>query len=115
MSSQEQLSLTALSVGEPRPDSVREDVDTKGPRIRVERSALWAAYGDALGWISELTDKSGLLRRTSGDPLVRPIAWEAADRRADGCHCFITAGLLFRRLAVASFYEPCDRSQPIRR
>lgn len=76
MSSQEQLPLTALSLSEPRPDSVRTDVDAKDHRIRVERSALWAAYGDALGWISELTNRSGLLRRTSGELLVRPIAWE---------------------------------------
>ena len=38
-------------------------------------SALWAAYGDALGWISELTDSKGLKRRTGGEPLCRPIAW----------------------------------------
>ena len=39
------------------------------------RSALWAAYGDALGWISELTDSKGLQRRTGGASLCRPIAW----------------------------------------
>ena len=43
---------------------------------RVARSALWAAYGDALGWISELTDAAGLKRRTRGAPLERPIAWK---------------------------------------
>ena len=89
MSGQEQLSLTALSVGEPRPESVREDVDAEYSRIRVERSALWAAYGDALGWISELTDESGLLRRTLGQPLVRPIAW----KRRIGGQRGITASL----------------------
>ncbi len=41
----------------------------------VSRSALWAAYGDALGWISELTNESGLKRRTSGEPLREPIKW----------------------------------------
>ncbi len=89
MSSQEQLLLTAQSVGEPRPESVREDVDAKDSRIRVERSALWAAYGDALGWIGELTNRSGLLRRTSGEPLVRPIAWE----RRIGGRTGVTASL----------------------
>ncbi len=44
-------------------------------------SALWAAYGDALGWISELTDSKGLKRRTGGEPLCRPIAW---NRRIGG-------------------------------
>ena len=43
---------------------------------RVARSALWAAYGDALGWISELTDATGLERRTGGVPLDKPIAWK---------------------------------------
>lgn len=41
----------------------------------ARRSALWAAYGDALGWISERTDSSGLKKRTGGQPLRRPIAW----------------------------------------
>lgn len=42
----------------------------------TRRSALWAAYGDALGWISELTDLAGLRSRTSGAAnLCRPIAW----------------------------------------
>ena len=45
----------------------------RGARIR--RSSLWAAYGDALGWISELTDRDGLRRRTDGAPLSEPVAW----------------------------------------
>ena len=47
-----------------------------GLETRVARSALWAAYGDALGWISELTDAAGLDRRTGGAPLDKPIAWK---------------------------------------
>ena len=42
---------------------------------KISSSALWAAYGDALGWISELIDAAGLNRRTGGEPLERPIAW----------------------------------------
>lgn len=42
---------------------------------KIRRSALWAAYGDALGWISELTDEAGLNRRTAGEPLCRPLRW----------------------------------------
>ena len=49
----------------------RVELDT-----RVARSALWAAYGDALGWISELTDATGLKRRTGGAPLNKPVAWK---------------------------------------
>ena len=50
--------------------------DLVGLETRVARSALWAAYGDALGWISELTDATGLERRTGGVPLDKPIAWK---------------------------------------
>ncbi len=49
---------------------------TTSHSLRVERSALWAAYGDALGWISELTDRKGLERRTAGAPLDQPIEWK---------------------------------------
>ncbi|MCY4651905.1 MAG: ADP-ribosylglycohydrolase family protein [Dehalococcoidia bacterium] len=45
-------------------------------RNKVRQSALWAAYGDALGWISELTDEKGLRRRTKGATLHRPIEWK---------------------------------------
>lgn len=55
----------------------------------VRRSALWAAYGDALGWISELTDEAGLQRRTDGAPLDRPVAW----KRRIGGRSGITASL----------------------
>ncbi len=44
-------------------------------RESTRRSALWAAYGDALGWISELADESGLRRRTGGAALRRPVEW----------------------------------------
>lgn len=44
--------------------------------IKIQRSALWAAYGDALGWISELTDEAGLKRRAAGEPLCQPVAWK---------------------------------------
>lgn len=56
---------------------------------RVERSALWAAYGDALGWISELTDRRGLERRTAGRPLCQPIEW----KRRIGGRAGVTANL----------------------
>ncbi|MDE3260845.1 MAG: ADP-ribosylglycohydrolase family protein [Acidobacteriota bacterium] len=46
-------------------------------RVRaIERSALWAAYGDALGWISELTGARGLRQRTGGVELEVPIPWK---------------------------------------
>ena len=56
---------------------------------RTRRSALWAAYGDALGWISELTNGAGLKRRTGGLPLREPIAW----KRRIGGRTGVTASL----------------------
>ena len=50
--------------------------DRLSRRDRVRRSALWSAYGDALGWISELVDEKGLRRRTLGEPLQHPIKWK---------------------------------------
>ncbi len=65
-------------VHKPPQDSVDASTDAS---LRIVRSSLWAAYGDALGWISELTDRSGLKRRTGGKPLERPIPWR---RRVGG-------------------------------
>ena len=39
------------------------------------RSALWAAYADALGFITELTDRSGLRRRAKVDRVTEATAW----------------------------------------
>ncbi|MBW8702538.1 hypothetical protein MBT84_23355 [Streptomyces sp. MBT84] len=47
--------------------------------FRIINSARWAAYGDALGFISELTDARGLLRRLRYDANISgdegPIPW----------------------------------------
>ncbi len=43
---------------------------------QTRSSMLWAAYGDALGFISELTDEQGLKRRTQGAPLDRLMDWK---------------------------------------
>jgi ADP-ribosylglycohydrolase len=50
-------------------------------RQRCINSALWAAWGDALGFISELTDAAGLRRRLGSDNLQEPVAWR---RRVGG-------------------------------
>jgi ADP-ribosylglycohydrolase len=41
----------------------------------IRSSALWAAYGDAIGFISELTTESGLKRRAGVSSLSETIAW----------------------------------------
>ncbi len=72
------------------PDQPR-DVATKvaGRDGQIRRSSLWAAYGDALGWISEMTNEAGLRRRTGGAPLCKPVAW----KRRIGGRAGITASL----------------------
>lgn len=42
---------------------------------RAVSSMLWAAWADALGFISELTDEAGLARRLGGRELSTPVAW----------------------------------------
>ena len=71
----------------PRFDGPPESRDVPGSHAgavsesRIRNSMLWAAYGDALGFISELTDRRGLERRTRGQPLDRLMAWR---RRVGG-------------------------------
>ncbi|HCT1400439.1 hypothetical protein F9877_06715 [Morganella morganii] len=48
---------------------------------KIINSGLWAAAGDAIGWISELTDEKGLKRRISGSYLLKPVSW---DRKIGG-------------------------------
>lgn len=48
---------------------------------RVASSMLWAAWADALGFISELTDEPGLRRRLGDHELDRPVTWQ---RRVGG-------------------------------
>lgn len=52
------------------------------PRLQqVRRSALWAAYGDALGFMAEFTDRDGFRRRTKVERLERTVPWR---RRVGG-------------------------------
>lgn len=44
--------------------------------MRTHNSMLWAAYADALGFISELVDSKGLKRRTGGASLDQLIPWK---------------------------------------
>ncbi|MET7714830.1 ADP-ribosylglycohydrolase family protein [Streptomyces sp. NPDC005407] len=47
----------------------------------VRASAQWAAYGDALGFITELTDAAGVRRRTGRDEVTTTVPWK---RRVGG-------------------------------
>lgn len=70
-----------------QPRDVTTPVASRNDQVR--RSSLWAAYGDAMGWISELTNASGLKRRTGAAALCKPVAW----KRRIGGRGGITASL----------------------
>lgn len=42
----------------------------------IINSALWAASADALGWITELVDKKGVMRRTGKTKVMQTIPWK---------------------------------------
>ncbi|MDI5971077.1 ADP-ribosylglycohydrolase family protein [Streptomyces sp. SL13] len=42
----------------------------------VRASAQWAAYGDALGFITELTDAAGVRRRIGRDDVITTVPWK---------------------------------------
>lgn len=54
--------------------------DLNDPHDRaVLNSSLWAAAGDALGWITERTDGTlGVVRRTGISRVTEPVAWKRA-------------------------------------
>jgi ADP-ribosylglycohydrolase len=43
--------------------------------LYIKNSALWAAYGDALGFITELADAKGVFERTKLHKIVKTIPW----------------------------------------
>ncbi len=77
---------------------------------RTRGSALWAAYGDALGFISELTDAAGLRRRTGGRELTEPVEWKRRIGGRGGVNATLPAGCYSDdtqlRLAVARAVGP---------
>ncbi|CAN7161606.1 ADP-ribosylglycohydrolase family protein [Paraburkholderia hospita] len=60
--------------------------------IAIVNSALWAAAGDALGWITELTDERGVRRRIGADVLHEPIAWKRKIGGISGTQVLLPAG-----------------------
>ena len=69
----EQIDLFADVGDVGQPVDVGEVLDDRTERTRG--SVLWAAYGDALGFISELVNEKGLRRRTNGAELDHLMAW----------------------------------------
>jgi ADP-ribosylglycohydrolase len=57
------------------------DAAERSRRIAVRRSALWAAYGDALGFITEFADSSAVQRRAGSREVTTTVPWR---RRVGG-------------------------------
>ena len=60
--------------------------------VRARGSMLWAAYGDALGFISELVNRKGLEARTQGAPLDHLMDWKRRVGGRSGVHVLLPAG-----------------------
>ena len=60
--------------------------------LRTRGSMLWAAYGDALGFVSELVDRKGLERRTRGAPLDHLMEWKRRIGGRRGVDVLLPAG-----------------------
>ncbi len=76
----------------------------------MTNSSLWAAYGDAVGFIAELTDRSGLAHRTSGKELEGLIPWQRRIGGRQGTTVQLPAGAISDdtqlRLATARSIRP---------
>ena len=93
-SPQQQLSLLDPGSSSSRSGAGKSSLQSaqSESNTRVCRSALWAAYGDALGWISELTTEDGLKRRTHGTKLSMPIQWTRRIGGISGLNVALPAG-----------------------
>lgn len=73
------------------PDAAATD-ESDERAARTRGSMLWAAYGDALGFISELVDRKGLKRRTQGAPLDHLMGWERRVGGRSGVRALLPTG-----------------------
>lgn len=66
-------------------------MDTR--QTRIANSALWAAYGDALGFMSELTDSAGLEYRTGRKFIEETVPWRRVVGGRGGASLSLPAGV----------------------
>jgi len=77
----------------------------------IINSALWAAAGDALGWITELSGgEGGVIRRTGDSKVVQTVSWERIIGGKSGVKVKLPAGTYSDdtqlRLAVSRSIQP---------
>lgn len=58
----------------------------------IVNSALWAAAGDALGWVTELVDQSGVQRRIGAKVITQPVQWRRLIGGRGGVDVSLPAG-----------------------
>lgn len=58
----------------------------------IVNSALWAAAADAIGWITELVDKKGVVRRTGKGRVLRSVPWRRKVGGIAGVNVELPAG-----------------------
>ncbi len=83
--------MTMTNRTPPEQEDLFSETDN-GRAARTRNSMLWAAYGDALGFISELVDEKGLKRRTQGAPLDRLLDWKRRVGGRGGVNVVLPAG-----------------------
>jgi len=49
---------------------------SRNRELAVVNSALWAASGDALGWITELARDGAVQERAGVEKVTEPVAWK---------------------------------------
>ena len=80
-----------VSASSAQPDAIASDTISERA-ARTRNSMLWAAYGDALGFISELVDQKGLEQRTHGAPLDHLMEWRRRVGGRSGVDVLLPAG-----------------------
>lgn len=77
-------------------NTTRLELPAEAAEVRermVVRSALWAAAGDALGWITELSrDASSVKRRSGTSTVERPVEWKRVIGGRNGPRVDLPAG-----------------------
>jgi ADP-ribosylglycohydrolase len=65
---------------------------TEQSQRRIVNSAVWAAWADAIGFMSELTDITGLRKRVHADKVSAPIEWHRLVGGRYGAYVKLPAG-----------------------
>lgn len=86
--------------------------ELSNPRERmVINSALWAAAGDALGWITELSyGTAGVMRRSGVSTVEKPVAWDRVIGGRTGPKVSLPAGTYSDDTQLRLAVSRCIRS-----